>query len=377
MAIDLKRSATISIMACVGLSLLAISAWAREPDGGNFAQIGTPPWAVASGSDAISGTTSRAEAVAPGIRVLLLACDDGPGPLLTLLPTYPDIGTVDWFSECSGNPTLAQLQAYDVVVVWSNHGMSDAVALGNVLADYADAGGRVILSVFVWQDPTCSTCNGLQGRLITGGYSPLVANGNHDHYTTSCLGGSLPGSPLMTGVATYCDRYRDYTSLAPGATLVASWSDEENFVASKGCVVAINSYPGPYSQATGDFGTLYHNAVAYLFGSGGCGPVFSNSFLDDLRRSQACVNSTSGAWQYTVLSGAGMGTYTGTGTATGSVAMNPLQIMSSPSSPYRFTLTYWAPRGTASATFRSGGFNSSLSDRNTKDDPPCGGTQPN
>ena len=103
---------------------------------------------------------------------------------------------------------------------------------------------------------------------------------------------------------------------------------------------------------------------------------YNLSLLDDLRRSQVCVNSVTGAWQYTVLSGAGMGTYTGTGTATGSVAMNPLQIMSSPSSPYRFTLTYWAPRGTASATFRSGGFNSSLSDRNTKDDPPCGETKP-
>ncbi len=104
---------------------------------------------------------------------------------------------------------------------------------------------------------------------------------------------------------------------------------------------------------------------------------YNLSFLDDQRRSQVCVNSTTGAWQYTVLSGAGMGTYTGTGTATGGVAMNPLQIMSSPSSPYRFTLTYWAPRGTASATFRSGGFNSSLSDRNTKDDPPCGGNESN
>ena len=104
---------------------------------------------------------------------------------------------------------------------------------------------------------------------------------------------------------------------------------------------------------------------------------YNLSFLDDLRRSQVCVNSTTGAWQYTVMSGAGMGTYTGTGTATGAAVMNPLQIISSPSSPYRFTLTYWAPRGTASATLRSGGLNSTLSDRNTKDDPPCGGTQPN
>jgi len=105
--------------------------------------------------------------------------------------------------------------------------------------------------------------------------------------------------------------------------------------------------------------------------------AFDLTFLDDLRRSQVCVSSTTGAWQYTALSGLGMGTYTGTGTAIGTMAMNPLQIISSPSSPYRFTLTYWAPRKTASATLRIGGLNSTLSDRNTNDDPPCGGTQPN
>ena len=42
-------------------------------------------------------------------------------------------------------PTLAELQAYDVVLVWSNQAMEDPVNVGNVLADYVDLGGGVVL----------------------------------------------------------------------------------------------------------------------------------------------------------------------------------------------------------------------------------------
>ena len=104
------------------------------------------------------------------------------------------------------------------------------------------------------------------------------------------------------------------------------------------------------------------------------------SFTDDLRRSQVCVSSVTGDWQYTVLSGKYMGVYSGSGIVTGTG--NPLQIISVPSSSgtkgfmlLNFSMTYWAPRYTASASLKGpGGFSSIMSDRNTRDDVPgCGG----
>ena len=57
---------------------------------------------------------------------------------------------VDLFDAFSGTPTLAQLQQYDIVVAFSNTAYSNAVAMGNVLADYADTGGIVVGLNFNW-----------------------------------------------------------------------------------------------------------------------------------------------------------------------------------------------------------------------------------
>ena len=70
------------------------------------------------------------------------------------------------FDGFSGTPTLAQLEQYDIVVAFSNNAYNDAVAMGNVLADYADAGGIVVGLAFDWSGSPL----GLDGRWITGGY---------------------------------------------------------------------------------------------------------------------------------------------------------------------------------------------------------------
>jgi len=369
---ETRKDLRVAILLSVGLALLATCAWGQAPKATDFGGVAA---VRPTGDDVMPPVAPKggAEAIAPtGIHVLLVQADDSPSPLISGLLSYPDIAGVAIFDARTAIPTLAQLQAYDVAIVWSNYVYYNSTAIGDVLADYVDAGGKVITAPFSW-----AVGWAMGGRYITGGYSPFTGLGLSNHYSTSCLGTYDAAHPIMAGVTSACDYYRDQTGLTSGATLVASYEDGENFVATKACSVAINSYPGVDYAFTGDMVVIFHNAVTFLYYGGCVANPYDLSFLDDLRRSQVCVSSTTGAWQYTVLSGAGMGTYTGTGTATGAAVMNPLQIVSSPSSPYRFTLTYWAPRGTASATLRSGGFNSTLSDRNTKDDPPCGGTQPN
>lgn len=55
---------------------------------------------------------------------------------------------VDLFNLQGGTPTLAQLTPYDAVLVYTNNPPADPVAAGNVLADYVDAGGGVVLATY-------------------------------------------------------------------------------------------------------------------------------------------------------------------------------------------------------------------------------------
>jgi hypothetical protein len=299
------------------------------------------------------------EAVVTGARVLLVQADDSTSPLVAGLLGYPDIAAVDVFDSRGATPTLPQLQAYDVVVTWCNYHPADGTALGDVLADYMDAGGKVIMAVFNWN---ASAGWATFGRFMSGGYCPFLQTNNIDHYATACLGTYDAGSPLMAGVASACDFYRDYVLLAPGATLVASWDDGEGFVAVKDCAVAINSYPGVYYEFSGDLIPLYHNAVTFLYN--GC-ESYNASYYDDYSRSQFCVNTKTGAYRWNILGGAGAGTsYTGTASVFNAGAKF------SGGAPNYLSVTVDPVRHKASGWFIGGGFYSKLADANTLNDPP-------
>ena len=53
--------------------------------------------------------------------------------------------TVDAYDTTISIPSLAELQNYDAVLVYSNW-IYDGTAMGNVLADYMDSGGGVVLA---------------------------------------------------------------------------------------------------------------------------------------------------------------------------------------------------------------------------------------
>ena len=193
-------------------------------------------------------------------NVLLLFADQGDGePLRSTLSSYSDIGTVATHNAFSITPTLADLRPYDVVIVWNDFAFADPVAVGNALADYVDGSGRVVVAAFAWY-----ATGDLGGRFANGSYSPFISEGLGNHPDGASLGAYDVGHPIMQGVAAVTERYRNYVALSPGAELVARWNDGEEFIAAKGRVVAINSYPGYYYQWIGDAGIILHNAVKYL-----------------------------------------------------------------------------------------------------------------
>ncbi|MBN1982400.1 MAG: M4 family metallopeptidase [Chitinivibrionales bacterium] len=86
----------------------------------------------------------------------------------------PNVAVLDVLIADASTPNSAYLLKYDVVLVSSNKGFADPVALGNTLAEYVDAGGRAILFVASISNisPFC-----LKGRISTPEYMPIQMAG--------------------------------------------------------------------------------------------------------------------------------------------------------------------------------------------------------
>jgi hypothetical protein len=128
-------------------------------------------------------------------------------------------------------PTLAELQHYDAVLVWSNFGFADPLALGDRLADYVDAGGGVVVATFA---VTSTTTRRLGGRWQTG-YEVILGGGGVQVGQAGLGTVFVPNHPAMAGVSTFdggSSSYRPFsTVLEVGATLIAQWNDGSVLVA--------------------------------------------------------------------------------------------------------------------------------------------------
>jgi hypothetical protein len=154
-------------------------------------------------------------------------------------------------------PSLADLSGYDAVLVYSDGGFLDATALGDVLADYVDAGGQVAVATFA---TNTVAQNGLDGRIATGGYLPFTP-GDQVSGGPYQMVKDQPASPLLAGVGTFdggAASWRSAITLANGASLIAHWNDTGSTplvalkVAPSGAaVVGLNMWP-PSSDEQSD-----------------------------------------------------------------------------------------------------------------------------
>jgi hypothetical protein len=205
------------------------------------------------------------------MSLLLIASGREPTVLRTGLAAFPDVNKVDYFSANTGAPTLALLSLYDVVVVMSDTTFYNAAQTGNVLADYVDAGGRVIEAV-----ASFGTEGGweLAGRFVTGDYEPF-GHGPAERFAHS-LGSFDATHPIMQGITVLTDRVPAGVSLKPQADWVANWNNSTPLVATRDSVVGINIYAFDSSGWTGDVVLLFHNAAVWLVGHGTAGFALAN-----------------------------------------------------------------------------------------------------
>jgi hypothetical protein len=181
-----------------------------------------------------------------------------PAKFQAQLQAFPDVAVVDVFDSCVATPALDQLTSYDMVVSMDNSGHLDPVAYGNVLADYVDSGGVVFQYAYDNEEALK-----VRGRFESGEYAPFIP-GNNDNDPVS-LGEFDAASPLMQGVTTLTSDSNTTPTLAPGATLVAKWSDGRNLLAYKGRVISAGAFVGEEgTEWSGDYGRLTINGLRWL-----------------------------------------------------------------------------------------------------------------
>src|SRR6266487_3777676 len=182
---------------------------------------GGTPTPTPTGSPTPTPTATPTPTGTPGgcqFRVLIAYADIGglPTMIQNEILAEPGVIGVDLFDAFSGTPTLAQLQQYNIVFAFSNNFWFDAVAMGNVLADYQDAGGIVVVSTFAWDNRGPWL---LGGRWVTGGYSPFNST-SQTNFSDNTANITDPGHPLMQGVNSLSAFYRNGVTLAAGASAV-------------------------------------------------------------------------------------------------------------------------------------------------------------
>jgi hypothetical protein len=136
-------------------------------------------------------------------------------------------------STGTGTPTLNQLLAYDALLCWTNTTPASNVAWGNVLADYVDAGGGVVVGVFA--NSTTTAGRNIDGRWQSGYEVILDRTGSTTGANGSLGTVSLPGHPVMAGVTSFtagsAGSRPTGTALEVGSILIAQWNTGHVLVA--------------------------------------------------------------------------------------------------------------------------------------------------
>lgn len=253
----MKRTAILTMIWAFALLICAWGGTSPLQQGENPAPHGAAVKPPAPQHDPVPSSSGGR-----GITVALLADEDlrladvSKKVVLTGL-----VDTADEYNIYTGAlPTLSQLQAYDAVLVWGGTNLWSSqvsIDLGDLLADYVDGGGGVVVATFAlgsnggyWMP---------QGRFAGDYYQCIIPAQNQVSGQATLGTVHQPFHPIMQGVYTFdggSSSYRIDTTSHPEANLIAEWSDREPLIATRDLGVArradLNLYP-PSSDVRSDF----------------------------------------------------------------------------------------------------------------------------
>lgn len=205
-------------------------------------------------------------------------------PPVAGLTAVGGFSTIDTFDSNGGTPTLAQLQPYDAVLAYSAGAPNDPTALGDVLADYIDAGGCTTLATYFFSDDWS-----VEGRILDPGYAPFKKTLTGGYATPSgALTAISPGDLIFSGVDLPTLAYQANNNMAdgtldPGATLLAGDGVSVNMIARARArrITAFNIFPAKAfnepacDDPTNNNAQFYHLLANSLLR---CAPFFADGF---------------------------------------------------------------------------------------------------
>ncbi len=132
--------------------------------------------------------------------------------------------SVTTMNGCYFTPTLNELQMFDGVVAFGWYYWDNPTAIGNVLADFVDGGGRLMVAIAAnatggdWQ---------IKGRFNTQNYWLISPNGGDFTATYSMGTVHHPEHPIMSGVSSVvCGAKLSNSAVVPaGAVRLADFTD--------------------------------------------------------------------------------------------------------------------------------------------------------
>lgn len=253
---------SLKLLVVVAFALALSSNTAQAQSYDNIGADGTVFGPMTSNVRSVVGGSNLAMAGTMNVAIVASAANDVAAPWFTdpqnRLAGSGQFATVTVINAGATTPTLADLNQFDAVMVWSNLAFADATTLGDNLADYVDGGGSVVVAVFA--NSSTSTGRALAGRWQTGNYEIIpTASGNT---TGAATIGTIDdsGHPIMAGVSTFAGGSSSFrpttTSLPVEATRVAAWDDGSTLVAERndkvGRRIDLGFYP-PSDVVQADF----------------------------------------------------------------------------------------------------------------------------
>lgn len=210
-------------------------------------------------------------------KVLILAADDPrwANEVRATIAASGSFSQVDFFDMRRSIPSLALLREYKAVLAYDNY--TPVTGVGNVLADYVDQGGGLVISAFA------NASIPFEGRVNTPEYQVLVPL-NQTQGTMLTMGEiAKPEHPIMLGVSGFNGGAASYhstsTTISPRSYIIASYDNgaplilaKENVGLKKMRRADLNFFPpssGSYSDfwsASTDGAKIMTNALLWVAG---------------------------------------------------------------------------------------------------------------
>ncbi len=170
---------------------------------------------------------------------------------------------VDYFDARIGTPDVSLLLDYSCVYTWVNYAYADVIAMHNNLADYVDAGGKVVLGQWC----LCYTGSCPTGRIMDPDEPYLPVSGSS--YGSGTYAGDGTGC-FTADVTSYSTDYRDNVTLVPGAVTDGTYTDGVPFIANNPGIAVAYAVGALPDYSTGDIAEIVYGCCNCLGGE----PVF-------------------------------------------------------------------------------------------------------